>query len=83
MATPVSALITAEAELKAQLKRKRTEIKAAIEESDVYKTILEATMHPAEGPEVPLKVARTHAFKVAKATLAPTDDPADEGESDE
>ena len=75
----VSELIAAEIELKTQLKRKRSEIKAAIENSDMYRTILEATMHPTEGPEVPLKVAKGHAFKVAKSTL--TGDVADEGES--
>jgi hypothetical protein len=75
----VAQLIAAELELKSQLKRKRTEIKAAIEDSDVYRTILEATMHPTEGPEVPLKVAKTHAFKVAKSTITPTEvSPADE-----
>ena len=65
----VSELIAAEVELKTQLKRKRTEIKAAIENSEMYRTILDNTMHPIEGPEVPLKVAKTHAFKVAKSAL--------------
>jgi hypothetical protein len=65
----VSELIAAEVEIKTQLKRKRAEIKAAIEDSEMYRTILDNTMHPIEGPEVPLKVAKTHAFKVAKSAL--------------
>jgi hypothetical protein len=81
MAT-VSALIAEEVEIKTQLKRKRGEIKAAIEASEMYRTILEATMHPTEGPEVPLKVAKTHAFKVAKTTLTGEAEP-EEGSSDE
>lgn len=77
----ISALIAAELEIKTQLKRKRTEIKSAIEESEMYRTILEATMHPTEGPEVPLKVAKTHAFKVAKSALTGGEE--EEGESSE
>ena len=70
--------IAAEIEIKSQLKRKRGEIKAAIEDSEMYRTILEATMHPTEGPEVPLKVAKTHAFKVAKSALTGEAEPDDE-----
>lgn len=81
--TQVSQLIAAEVELKAQLKRKRTEIKAAIEDTDVYRTILEATMHPTEGPEVPLKVAKTHAFKVAKSALTGEEGPTEIEEVEE
>ena len=65
----ISALIADELEIKTQLKRKRAEIKAAIETSEMYQTILDNTMHPIEGPEVPLKVAKSHAFKVAKSAL--------------
>ena len=78
----VSELIAAEVEIKTQLKRKRAEIKAAIEDSEMYRTILDNTMHPIEGPEVPLKVAKTHAFKVAKSALT-GEGGADEGSSDE
>jgi hypothetical protein len=46
----VSELIAAEVEIKTQLKRKRAEIKAAIEDSEMYRTILDNTMHPIEGP---------------------------------
>ena len=70
--------IASEIEIKTQLKRKRGEIKAAIEDSEMYRTILEATMHPTEGPEVPLKVAKTHAFKVAKSALTGEAEPDDE-----
>lgn len=74
----VSELIAAEVEIKTQLKRKRAEIKAAIEDSEMYRTILDNTMHPTEGPEVPLKVAKTHAFKVAKSALTGEPEPDDE-----
>ena len=81
----IATLLAAESEIKSSLKRKRAEIKAAIEDSVVYKTVLEATMHPTEGPEVPLKVARPHAFKVAKASYAAPEAAAqsDAEESDE
>jgi hypothetical protein len=71
----ISAMVAAETELKASLKRKRAEIKAAIEDSEMYQTVLEATMHPTEGPEVPLKVAKTHAFKVVKSALTTAEGP--------
>lgn len=58
-------LVAKEDDLKRLLKETRDEIKDAIEETTLYKQVLESTL--TSDYEVSEKTARAHAFKVVRA----------------
>jgi hypothetical protein len=66
MPVDIHALVKREYELKDSLKDIRSEIKAAIEETRLYKQVLETTMQAEY--EVSEKTAKAHAFKVVRAS---------------
>lgn len=65
--TTISDLIEREDNLKSELKGVRGELKAALEESSVYKNVLEATISQEVKQE---KAAKAYALKVARASFA-------------
>jgi len=74
--THIEKLVEKENELKAILKETRTEIKAEIEATRLYKQVFEATMQSEY--EVTEKTAKAHAFKVVRATFDPKKDSAED-----
>jgi hypothetical protein len=65
-------LVLKEEDLKRLLKETRDDIKNHIEETQLYKQVLETTL--TSEYEVTEKTARAHAFKVVRATFDKKDD---------
>lgn len=61
----IAELVAKENDLKRLLKETRTEIKAAIEKTRLYKQVYDTTMQ--SNYEVAEKTAKAHAFKVVRA----------------
>lgn len=70
-------LIEEEDALKAQLKDTRSNLKLALEASEIYKAVLEKTLSETE-PKVGQKLAKSHALKVARSAYAPEKDEEEE-----
>jgi hypothetical protein len=62
MTAAVAKLIERESDVKAQLKDVRQELKEAVESSQYYKSVLEATLQSEYNPTE--KAAKAHALKV-------------------
>jgi hypothetical protein len=74
----IKKLIDEEKALKEQMKALRADLKKHLEESEIYKAVLEKTLESRE-PKVSQKLARAHALKVARAAHE-SDDEASEDE---
>lgn len=69
----IKKLINEEKALKEQMKALRVDLKKHLEESEIYKAVLEKTMESRE-PKVSQKLAKAHALKVARAAHESDDD---------
>jgi hypothetical protein len=71
MATGIQKLIEKEMTLKSQLKSVRQDLKEAVEASDYFKSVLEATMKSEYNPTE--KAAKAHALKVTVDHFSPSE----------
>lgn len=69
----IEKLIEHLAELSTHVKDAKTDLKAAIESTDLYDKVLRATLKQSTstGCEIPDKAAKAHAFKVTLAHFSP------------
>lgn len=70
MENKIVGLIEEEEALKSQLKDTRSNLKLALEASEIYKAVLEKTLAETE-PKVGKKLAKAHSLKVARSVYAP------------
>jgi hypothetical protein len=73
----ISILIAKVAELKSRLKDANAELKVALEETEVFKNVLAASMEDTRY-NVTEKIAAAHALKVALKHFTPVTDKGDE-----